>query len=195
MAEPGGSATHLFRHRSMAAILGGMSGLRTIVLIGPMGAGKSTVGRLVADRLNRPLVDSDVVLWRSTGMSAAAIAETRGVERLHAIEALVLERCLERSEGAVIAAAASVVDFDDLIERLREGREFVGLLTATPEECARRARTGGHRRATTTDEHHRLMERRLEAYRRASDIEIDTSSLDAVEVAELLINAIWVSWP
>ena len=172
-----------------------MSGLRTIVLIGPMGAGKSTVGRLVADRLNRPLVDSDVVLWRSTGMSAADLAEASGVGRLHEIEALVLERALQRSTGAVITAAASVADDSDLIERLREGREFVGLLTARPDVCVRRSLSGGHRRTMTDEEHVELIARRMDSYRRAADIELDTTSLDAVEAAELLINAIWVSWP
>jgi shikimate kinase len=172
-----------------------VSGLRTIVLIGPMGAGKSTVGRILADRLERPLVDSDVVIWRSTGMSAADIAETGGVERLHAIEALVLERCLERSQGAVIAAAASVVDVDDLVDRLREGREFVGLLMAHPDVCLQRSLSGGHRRTMTDEEHIELIARRMDSYRRAADIELDTTSLDAIEVAELLINAIWVSWP
>ncbi|MDH3247700.1 MAG: hypothetical protein OEQ47_01990 [Acidimicrobiia bacterium] len=172
-----------------------MSGLRTIVLIGPMGVGKSTVGRLVADRLERPLIDSDVVIWRSIGMSAADVAETAGVERLHEIEALVLERSLERSTGAVITAAASVVDDPGLVDRLREGREFVGLLTARSEECVRRATPGGHRRTMTVEEHRELYERRIDSYRRAADIEIDTTSLDALEVAELLINAIWVSWP
>ena len=93
------------RSRSGSGILGDVSGLRTIVLIGPMGAGKSTVGRLVADRLKRPLIDSDVVLWRSTGMSAADLSEAAGVHRLHEIEALVLRRALARSAGAVITAA------------------------------------------------------------------------------------------
>lgn len=160
-----------------------------------MGAGKSTVGRLVADRLERPLVDSDVVLWRSTGMSAADLAEAAGVDRLHEIETLVLERALERSRGAVITAAASVADNPDLIDRLRAGREFVGLLTAHADVCARRSNSGGHRRAMTAEQHAELIARRMESYERAADIEIDTSSLDAVEVAELLINAIWVSWP
>lgn len=160
-----------------------------------MGAGKSTVGRLVADRLERPLIDSDVLLWRSTGMSAADLAEASGVDRLHEIEALVLQRALDRSRGAVITAAASVADDSDLIERLRDGREFVGLLTATPEECVGRAGSGGHRRPMSADDHRRLLVRRIEGYRRAADLEIDTTSLDAIEVAELLINAIWVSWP
>jgi shikimate kinase len=172
-----------------------MSGLRTIVLIGPMGAGKSTVGRLVADRLERPLVDSDVLLWRATGMSAADVADSAGVDRLHRIEALVLRRALDRSMGAVITAAASIADDTELIERLREGREFVGLLEARPEVCVRRAASGGHRPSMTPVEQADLISRRMDSYRRAADIEIDTTSLDAIEAAELLINAIWVSWP
>ena len=181
--------------RISSGILGDVSGMRTIVLIGPMGAGKSTVGRIVADRLERPLIDSDVLLWRATGMSAAEVAESADVDRLHRIEALVLRRALGRSMGAVITAAASIGDDAELVDRLRAGREFVGLLTATPEECVRRAGSGGHRRALTLEEHNRLLEQRIESYRRAADIEIDTTSLDAIEVAELLINAIWVSWP
>lgn len=160
-----------------------------------MGAGKSAVGRIVADRLDRPLIDSDVLLWRATGMSAAAVAESAGVDRLHRIETLVLRRALARSAGAVIAAAASVADDPGLIERLRAGREFVGLLEAQPEVCARRAAGGAHRRPMTAEEHAELISRRIESYRRAADIEIDTTSLDAMEAAELLINAIWVSWP
>jgi shikimate kinase len=172
-----------------------MSGLRTIVLIGPMGAGKSTVGRLVADRLERPLIDSDVLLWRATGMSAADVAESAGVDRLHRIESLVLRRALDRSMGAVITAAASIADDTELIERLRKGREFVGLLEAQPEVCVRRAASGGHRPSMTPVEQADLIAGRMDSYRRAADIEIDTTSLDAIEAAELLINAIWVSWP
>ena len=160
-----------------------------------MGVGKTTVGRILADRLHRPLVDSDIMIWRTTGMSASDVAETAGVERLHEIEALILERSLERSAGAVITAAASVADDPDLVDRLRDGREFVGLLTAAPEECVRRFAPGDHRRPLSAEGHQELYERRIGAYRRAADIEIDTTSLDALEVAELLINAIWVSWP
>ncbi len=178
-----------------SGILGLVSSLRTIVLIGPMGAGKTTVGRLVADRLERPLIDSDILIWRSMGMSAADVADTAGVGHLHELEALVLERSLQRSQGAVITAAASVVDDDEVVERLRNGREFVGLLVAGAEESLRRVGSGSHRRAMTAEEYRDLSRQRLAAYRRAADIEIDTTSLDAIEVAELLINAIWVSWP
>lgn len=195
MAELGTPPPSVFRLGARTAILGGVSGLRTIVLIGPMGAGKSTVGRLVADRLARSLVDSDLVLWRALGVSAADLAATEGVERLHQVESLVLERSLERSAGAVITAAASVADDPALVERLRRGREFVGLLTARPDVCVRRSSSGRHRRDVGAVEHAELIASRMDAYRRAADIELDTTSLDAIEVAELLINAIWVSWP
>lgn len=160
-----------------------------------MGAGKSSVGRRLAVRLDRPLFDTDDIIRRVLGMTGAEIAERSGIRYLHDLEGAIFDRALERSSGAVIPAAASIVDDTTRVERLRDGREFIVLLTASPEECTRRISMQTHRRATDRDERDALFERRLHSYRRAADLQIDTTSLDIDEVTELVVNALWVSWP
>jgi shikimate kinase len=172
-----------------------VTGSRTIVLIGPMGAGKSSVGRRLAVRLHRPLFDTDDIIRRALGTTGAKIAERAGIAYLHDLEASIFDRALQRSSGAVIPAAASIVDDPERVERLRDGREFVALLTASPEECTRRISLQTHRRSTDHDERYALFERRLDSFRRAADVQIDTTSLDIDEVTELVVNALWVSWP
>lgn len=61
-----------------------------IVLVGFMGAGKSTVGRALAGRLGRPFVDSDAMIERATGLSIADIFEGYGEAGFREIEARVI---------------------------------------------------------------------------------------------------------
>jgi shikimate kinase len=173
-----------------------MESMRAIVLIGPMAAGKTTVGSALAHRLERAFFDSDDIIERTTGRRASNIADHEGVHHLHDIESLILEKAISRPRGAVIAAAASVVDRPHLVERLRTGREFVALLMATREECERRSQgTDSHRRTIDDEESYELFARRMDAYRRAADVEIDTSRLDPDEVTDIVVNTLWVSWP
>ena len=81
-----------------------------VVMVGPMGAGKSTVGVALARRLERPYVDSDAEVERRTGRSARQIAASDGLPALHRLELSVLRDALTSNEPAVIASAASVVD-------------------------------------------------------------------------------------
>jgi shikimate kinase len=75
-----------------------------------MGAGKTTVGRLLARRLGRPFLDGDQQIEETTGRTGREIAATDGVPALHDLELSFLLQALEDSSGAVVAAAASVVD-------------------------------------------------------------------------------------
>ena len=85
---------------------------RHVVLIGPMGAGKSTVGRLLARDLGRPLWDNDVELVRVTGRQLAELVELPR-DALHALEHDVLRAGLSQMEPHVVTAAGSVVRADD----------------------------------------------------------------------------------
>src|SRR5215471_668474 len=82
---------------------------RHVVLVGTMGSGKSTVGRLVAGELGWPFWDNDERLVLDGGKSAAEIAQRRGADDLHRREIETLIRGLDGEGPSVVAAAASVV--------------------------------------------------------------------------------------
>ena len=101
-----------------------------------MGAGKSTIGRRVADALGRPFLDNDELLERSTGHTAAELAATEGIDALHRAEADVLLEALRTPGPAVIAAAASTITVEAVRHALRE--VTVVWLRAAPEALAAR---------------------------------------------------------
>lgn len=78
------------------------------VLIGFMGAGKSTVGRLLAERLDVDFVDTDVELVRRTGRSIPEIFETDGVDGFRTIEENVVTDVLEHHGGVVSLGGGAV---------------------------------------------------------------------------------------
>ncbi|MEA2985751.1 MAG: shikimate kinase, partial [Alphaproteobacteria bacterium] len=70
-------------------------GPRSLVLVGMMGAGKSSIGRKLAQRLNLPFVDADAEIERAAGMSISDIFAERGEPYFRAGEARVIARLLE----------------------------------------------------------------------------------------------------
>lgn len=132
-----------------------------VVVVGQMGVGKTTVGRLVADRLALPFYDSDAQIEQTTGRTSREFARGEGVPALHALELSALLAALERAP-AVIAAAASVVDN-------RVGRDAIAVATCVwidrvPDVTARPGED--HRRSVDADEH---LERRRPLYEDLAD--------------------------
>src|SRR4051794_31328522 len=82
---------------------------RHVVLVGMMGAGKTTVGSRLARRLDRPFVDSDVQVERRAARTVRQIFETEGEAAFRAIESEALAEALASEEPAVIAAAGGTV--------------------------------------------------------------------------------------
>ncbi|CAN5746591.1 shikimate kinase [soil metagenome] len=150
-------------------------------MVGQMGVGKTTVGRLVAERLALPFYDGDARIEEITGRTSRDIASTDGLPALHALELSVLLGALELAP-AVIAAAASVVD-------TREGRDAIAGATCVwidrvPDVTARPGRD--HRRSVEDDEY---LERRRPVYQRLADINLTgpgTPDEYADQVVELL---------
>lgn len=133
---------------------------RPIVIIGPMGSGKTTIGRLLATRLGLPFVDNDAALEEHAGRTAATIAREDGVAALHVREATVLRDALDASRAsgsAVITAAASTVTEPELRARLH-AEAFVVWLTATTDTLARRTDTGSTGRPRLEDDQLALAE-------------------------------------
>jgi shikimate kinase len=88
-----------------------MSRVRHVVLVGLPGSGKSSIGRRVAERLDRPFVDGDDELEALTGgRNAGEIQDVQGAGALHDLEEQVALAALERPESSVIGPASSVCE-------------------------------------------------------------------------------------
>src|SRR5712671_5206890 len=87
-------ATHHVAARPEAAIVAAL-GQRSVVLIGMMGAGKSSIGRRVALRMGVPFVDADAEIEKAAGMTIPDIFAMHGEPDFRAGEARVIARLLE----------------------------------------------------------------------------------------------------
>src|ERR1700688_4324093 len=94
-------------------------GTRSIVLVGMMGAGKSTIGRRLSARLGLPFLDADAEIEAAAGMSIPDIFESRGEADFRDGEVRVIARLLENGP-AVIAAGGGAVMRPETRDRIRD---------------------------------------------------------------------------
>ena len=97
---------------------------KNIVLIGMMGCGKTTVGKLLAQHLNRPLVDTDALIEQREGRSIPDIFARDGEAYFRALE---LDLCRELSEqdSLVIACGGGLPTQDEAIAALKKKQSGV----------------------------------------------------------------------
>src|SRR5258708_5528868 len=95
---------------SSAAALAAALGPRSIVLVGMMGAGKSSIGRRVAMRLGIPFVDADVEIEQAAGMSIADIFAAQGERYFRAGEARVIARLLAQGPQVVATGGGAFIN-------------------------------------------------------------------------------------
>lgn len=162
---------------------------RNIVIIGLMAAGKSTVGRLLAQRLGRPFVDTDKVVVDEAGASVAEIFAAQGERAFRALEAAAV-RQVAALRGQVISVGGGAVLDPGNVTHLRATGDIV-LLDADPAEIAARVRNPAKRPllaesadvvATLTE----LRDARAAAYRSAATHIVDTKGMDSAAVAAVL---------
>jgi shikimate kinase len=85
-------------------------GDRSIVLVGMMGAGKSSIGRRLASRLGIPFIDADTEIESAAGMTIPEIFEKHGEPYFRAGEARVIARLLENGPQVLATGGGSVMD-------------------------------------------------------------------------------------
>jgi shikimate kinase len=131
-------------------------GQRSVVLVGMMGAGKSSIGRRLASRLNLPFVDADAEIEKAAGMSIPDIFATHGEPDFRAGEARVIARLLDggpqvlatgggafmnpNTRAGIAAKGISVwlkAELDVLIKRIRRRHDRPLLATDDPAATLR----------------------------------------------------------
>ncbi len=121
-----------------------------LALLGLRGAGKSTVGRAVAERLGRTFVELDARIEESAGLSLAEIWELHGETYYRRLEREALARILEGTPRVVIATGGGIVAEAATWERLRQ-RALTVWLKARPEVHWERVVAQGDHRPMAND--------------------------------------------
>jgi shikimate kinase len=158
-----------------------------IVVLGEMGVGKTTIGRLLAGALGWPFFDSDEMIETDTGMTAAEIAIRDGISALHDRELDIFVTMSHESAPAVLAPAASVVD-------RQRGRDLLRLYTtvwlvASDAVLEKRQSRGDHRRSIGDEERAELRDRRDPYLEEIADIRVDTGTAGPEEVLRRVMRA------
>lgn len=158
----------------------------TLWLVGMMGAGKTTVGRLVAERLGRPFVDLDDEVAAQAGRSLPEIFAAEGESGFRVRETRALQEVAGRE--VVAACGGGVVIAPENVARLRSSG-LVLWLDAGPAELVRRVGTGAGRplleRPGDLD---RLAAERAGLYAGAAHHRIDTTGCAPAAVTEKVVE-------
>ena len=159
---------------------------RNIVLIGLMGAGKTTVGKLLAARLGRPFVDTDDVVSNDARSTVAELFSTHGERYFRSLESSAV-RQVAALRGQVIAAGGGAVLDPSNVTHLRATGDIV-LLDADPSLLADRVgNSSGRPLVDGTDVAQRLEQLRTQraaAYAGAALHVVDTTDRSPEEVAD-----------
>ena len=164
---------------------------KPVVLVGMMGAGKTTVGRRLAPRLGLPFFDSDTEIERASGMSVSELFETHGEESFREGEARVIRRLLD-GPPHVLATGGGAVTHAETRELIKD-RAISVWLRADSETLARRATRRDTRPLLRTNDPQATIDRLLAertSYYSAADIHIESQPGPHDQTVELLLKKI-----
>lgn len=158
---------------------------RNVFLIGPMGAGKTTVGRELAKRLQAVFLDSDHEIEQRTGVDIAYIFEKEGEAGFRRREAQVIDE-LSAQSGVVLATGGGAILDAGTRDRLKS-RGTVVFLHATLEQQLKRTGRGDHRPLLKTGDRRETLERlfaiREPLYRDTAHLIVESNGRNARTLA------------
>ncbi|MCF6225929.1 MAG: shikimate kinase AroK [Xanthomonadales bacterium] len=165
---------------------------QSIILIGSMGAGKTTVGKKLAQKLHRDFIDCDAELERQTGVDIATIFDIEGEEGFRKRESAQLEKLLQRRE-IVLATGGGVVLIEENRQRMTRNGIIIYLKT-TVEQQLQRLQMDKKRPLLSVPDRQQvltdLFTQRDPIYQALADITVHTDRRHSAEMASTVLRAI-----
>ncbi|MFH5182991.1 shikimate kinase [Paenibacillus sp. TAB 01] len=165
-------------------------GKSNIVLIGFMGTGKSTVGRMLSERLGWTFTDTDILIERQQGTTISEIFRLHGEAAFRKIESETIEAVLQ-GERQVVSTGGGAVLAEQNRRNMLEGGLVVAL-SATAETIIERVSQDQTRplvQGDVSERVHTLLETRKHAYDFA-ELRIDTSELSVEQIVQKIVDAL-----
>jgi shikimate kinase len=163
----------------------------SVALIGLMGCGKSTVGKLVADHVGYDFVDVDIAIRVRTGKTVRELWETGGEVAYRRLESLAVLEALSASRSVVLATPGGAVLDPAVRAALKEA--FVVWLRADPLVLSSRVGHDDHRPLLNEDPFgvlQQMADQRSAIYGALADIVIDADHHDATTIAQLIVQTV-----
>jgi XRE family transcriptional regulator, aerobic/anaerobic benzoate catabolism transcriptional regulator len=166
---------------------------RRIALIGLRGAGKSTLGAALAERLEMPFLELDQLIEQKSGLNLSLIFDFHGQSGFHQFERQCLEEVIQRCPCFVMATGGSLVSEPGTFERLLSSC-FTVWVKASPEEHMQRVIAQGDMRPMSNHREamsdlRRILAERDVLYRKA-DIQVETTGCAVENSLEMLIQSL-----
>jgi shikimate kinase len=166
--------------------------INNLFLVGPMGAGKTTVGRQLSEQLALEFIDSDHEIQHRTGVDIPTIFEFEGEEGFRNREQNVIDE-LTQHDGVILATGGGVV-LREINRKHLSSRGYVIYLHCTPEQQYERTYRDRNRPLLQTEDPlarlRGLLEQREPLYRQIADLVIVTEGRNTHSVVREIINKI-----
>ncbi len=163
--------------------------VKNIILVGFMGTGKSSIGKLLSEELNWNFVDTDTLIEQSAGMTISEIFQQKGESKFRDMESDILETVLSK-DNQVVATGGGIVLREENIKKIKENGLMIGL-TASPQIIL--ARTGKKKTRPvlgdkpTLDRVKEILNFREPLYAQA-DYTVDTSRISKDQIVKLILD-------
>ncbi|MFD5770215.1 shikimate kinase [Streptomyces sp. NPDC127049] len=167
-----------------------MTGGPLVVLVGPMGSGKSTVGALLAERLGAPYRDTDTDIVAAEGREISDIFVEDGEDRFRALEKAAVARAVADHRGVLALGGGAILDADT---RALLAGQPVAYLSMDVEEAVRRVGLGAARPLLAVNPRRQwreLMDARRTLYEEVASVVVATDARTPEEVAEAVLDAL-----
>lgn len=162
-----------------------------LVLIGYRGTGKSTIGKVLAARLGRPIVSTDREIVLRAGSSISEIVSAHGWNHFRDLESAVCQELAGRDNLVIDTGGGAILRQQNVDVFKRNGRLF--WLTASVETIAARIGSGTQRPSLTgtkshVDEIRDVLAERTPKYRAAADVTVSTDGRSIGELAAMILE-------